>query len=236
MPNPYFSFKQFTIWHDRCAMKVGTDGVLLGAWAPAEGCRHILDVGTGTGLIALQLAQRFPQAHIVGVEIDAEAAKQAAENVQNSPWPDRIQVQTGDFRLYTPTHSFDLIVSNPPYFVDALNCPNLQRNTARHAGGLNYELLFQRSAQMLTPTGIVAVVIPAETEAHVMHVAGNHGFYTYHRLSVFTKPNKPCRRILLALGTNPMHSHQEEILHIEDDNGNYSPAYKALTGSFYLKM
>ncbi|EJW92065.1 SAM-dependent methyltransferase [gut metagenome] len=217
-------------------MKVGTDGVLLGAWAPIADCRYILDVGTGTGLIALQLAQRSQQAHIIGVEIDAEAAKQAVENVQHSPWPDRIQVQTADFRTYTPAHPFDLIVSNPPYFVDALQCPDSQRNTARHVGGLNYELLFRRSTQMITPTGIVAIVIPAEIETHVLAVAANHGFYIYHRLSVFTKPGKPCRRILLALGTDSMHAHQEEILYIEDKSGNYSPAYKALTGDFYLKM
>lgn len=236
MSNPYFTFKQFTIWHDRCAMKVGTDGVLLGAWAPVEDCQHILDVGTGSGLLALQLAQRSPLAHITALEIDTEAAAQASENVLHSPWPDRIHVHLTDFRTYNPEHFFDLIVSNPPYFVDALKCPDQKRNTARHTEELNYELLFRCSAQMLAPQGVVAIVIPAENEPHVLHAAGNYGFYIYRRLSVFTKPCKPCRRLLLTLGTDPLHPHQEETLYIEEENGEYSAAYKELTGIFYLKM
>ena len=132
MPNPYFQFKQFTVRHDKCAMKVGTDGVLLGAWAPVQDVKRILDVGAGSGLISLQLAQRNPEAVITSVEIDPAAAAQAQENIQSSPWSNRMEVVCCDFRKYHPEDKFDLIVSNPPYFVDALRCPDNQRCMARH--------------------------------------------------------------------------------------------------------
>lgn len=115
MPNPYFSFKQFTVYHDRCAMKVGTDGVLLGAWADVSGARDILDIGTGTGLIALMLAQRS-EAHIMAVDIDEDAVKQAKENVEKSPWPGRIEVERHDICCFNSDIRYDVIVSNPPYF------------------------------------------------------------------------------------------------------------------------
>ena len=115
MPNPYFSFKQFTVYHDRCAMKVGTDGVLLGAWTDVSGARDILDIGTGTGLIALMLAQRS-EAHIMAVDIDEDAVKQAKENVEKSPWPGRIEVERHDICCFNSDIRYDVIVSNPPYF------------------------------------------------------------------------------------------------------------------------
>ena len=135
MSNPYFQFKQFTVWHDKCAMKVGTDGVLLGAWASVQNAHKILDVGTGTGLVALMLAQRsLPDADIIALEIDEAAAGQARENVTRSPWKERVEVVQTDFRDYQSSDKFDVIVSNPPYFVDSLECPDQQRNAARHNG------------------------------------------------------------------------------------------------------
>ena len=133
MSNPFFQFKQFTIRHDKCAMKVGTDGVLLGAWAGTESCNRILDIGTGTGLIALMLAQRS-KAAIDAIDIEADACLQAQENAESSLFAGRINVFHSDLVDFAQasTHLYDLIVSNPPYFVDSLKCPNLQRNTARH--------------------------------------------------------------------------------------------------------
>ena len=123
MSNPYFQFKQFTIWHDKCAMKVGTDGVLLGAWAETENSQKILDIGTGTGLIAIMLAQRYSLSQITAIEIDEAAAAQAKMNIARSPWTKRIQVICNDFSLFRTESKYNLIVSNPPYFVNALNCP-----------------------------------------------------------------------------------------------------------------
>ena len=235
MSNPYFSLKQFTIWQDRCAMKVGTDGVLLGAWAPTKGVKRILDVGTGTGLIALQLAQRCPEACITAIEIDEEASAQARENVLHSPWPDRIKVECCDFKDFLPAGMFDLIVSNPPYFVDALRCPDVQRNLARHSDGLSYEMLFGRSICMLDKDGQISVIIPYEAEKIVTDVAWKNGLSLIRCTEVYTKPDKPCRRLLLSFGLYPQ-KFERDTLCIEDKNSQYTPEYTALTKDFYAKM
>lgn len=234
MSNSFFSFKKFTVCQDKCAMKVGTDGVLLGAWAPVGDARNILDVGTGTGLIALQLAQRNAYATLTALEIDAAAARQAQENILASPWADRIQVVCDDFCTYLPDEKFDLVVSNPPYFVDALKCPDKQRNMARHAEGLNYECLFRRLPAMLAPEGAFSLVIPVEVLADVMEAAGRHGWWLLHRTNVFTKQGKPCRRILLCFVLRQV-TYREDALYIEGPDG-YTPEYVALTREFYLKM
>lgn len=235
MSRPFFQFKQFTVFHDKCAMKVGTDGVLLGAWAPAGDAERILDVGTGTGLIALQLAQRNPRARITAIEIDASAAGQAAENVARSPWHDRVEIVCQDFRSYEPAGKFDLIVSNPPYFTDALKCPDEQRSAARHTGLLDYGSLFGGSASLLEEEGIVSVIIPAEAEKRVIDAAWSHRLFLVRRLQVFTKPGKPCRRVMLAFGFG-MSPCREERLCIEAAHGGYSEEYVALTRDFYLNM
>lgn len=235
MPNSSFKFKQFTIHHDRCAMKVGTDGVLLGAWTQVEYSKRILDVGTGTGLIALQLAQRNAEAKIIAIEIDEAAARQAQENVAQSPWADRIEVLCKDFKYYQDESKFDLIVSNPPYFVDALKCPGEQRRLARHTGELNYELLFHHSVQLLCNQGCINIIIPSEVEKTVIDTAWNHKLYPQRRLHVFTKPGKPCRRVLLSFGFQEKECVEESIC-IETNHNEYTPEYIALTKDFYLKM
>lgn len=235
MPNPFFQFKQFTVWHDRCAMKVGTDGVLLGAWADAENASRILDVGTGTGLIALMLAQRNSLARITAVEIDEEAAEQARINVAHSPWAERIDVVCKNFRFFETEDKYNLIISNPPYFVDALNCPDKQRNMARHTCELNYELLFQRSSRLLCEQGRVCVIIPAEVEQTVVATAWKYGLFPSRLLRVFTKPGKPCRRVLLSFCSQDKGC-MEEVLYIEAEQNRFTPEYIALTREFYLKM
>lgn len=235
MSNPYFKFKQFTVWHDRCAMKVGTDGVLLGAWAEAEESRKVLDIGTGTGLITLMLAQRNPLSQITAIEIDEAAAAQAEINVARSPWANRIEIVCNDFSLFQTENKYNLIVSNPPYFVDALNCPDRQRNMARHTCELNYELLFRRSAHLLDEQGRVCIIIPTEAEKLVIDTAWRCKLYPSRRLHVFTKPSKPSRRVLISFG----HQEQvciEETLCIEVEHHQFTPEYIALTRDFYLKM
>ena len=236
MPNPYFQFKQFTVRHDKCAMKVGTDGVLLGAWAPVQDVKRILDVGAGSGLISLQLAQRNPKAVITSVEIDPAAAAQAQENIQSSPWSNRMEVVCCDFRKYHPEDKFDLIVSNPPYFVDALRCPDNQRCMARHTSELSYELLFGHSAHFLSERGSISIIIPAEVEKTVVDTAWKYNFHPHRRLHVFTKPGKPCRRVLLTFGRQSI-SCIEDSLYIEGEkHEQFTPEYIALTKDFYLKM
>ncbi|WP_418849773.1 tRNA1(Val) (adenine(37)-N6)-methyltransferase [Phocaeicola sp.] len=235
MSNPYFQFKQFTIWHDKCAMKVGTDGVLLGAWAEAESSQKILDIGTGTGLIAIMLAQRYPLSQITAIEIDEAAAAQAKMNVARSPWMKRIQVICNDFSLFQTESKYNLIVSNPPYFVNALNCPDKQRNMARHTCELNYELLFRRSAHLLEKQGRVCVIIPTEAEKLVIGTAWKYKLYPSRCLHVFTKPDKPSRRVLISF-SHEEHECIEETLCIEVEHHQFTPEYIALTKDFYLKM
>ena len=155
-----FRFKQFAVRQDRCPMKVGTDGVLLGAWAEVRpGDRRMLDVGTGTGLIALMLAQRSA-AWITAVDIDVECATQAAENFAASPWADRLDAVSVAVQRYDPVEKFDLIVSNPPYYVDSLLSPDEGRNTARHAAGLPFGELAAAVVRLLSPGGRFALVLP----------------------------------------------------------------------------
>ena len=236
MSNPYFQFKQFTVRHDKCAMKVGTDGVLLGAWAPVQNAKYILDVGAGSGLISLQLAQRNPWASITSIEIDPAAAAQAKENIQSSPWSDRMEVICSDFRDYHAENKFDLIVSNPPYFVDALKCPDNKRCMARHTNELNYELLFGHSTHLLSEQGIISVIIPSEVEKTVIDTAWKYQLYPYRCLHVFTKPGKPYRRVLLAFSRQEV-SCTEDSLYIEGEkHGKFTSEYISLTKEFYLKM
>ncbi len=236
MANSYFKFKRFTVWHDRCAMKVGTDGVLLGAWVPVGDYQHVLDVGTGTGLIALQLTQRMPDVRVVAVEIDGDAARQARENADWSPWGARIQVVCEDFNNFVSDLRFDLIVSNPPFFVDALKCPDMKRSLARHAwGGLNYDALLRRSVDLLRPGGKVCMVIPAEQEQTVLDVAWAYKLYPSHLVRVYTKPHKPCRRILLALSRELSVCLKQELYILGEDN-TYSQEYVNLVKDFYWHL
>ncbi len=235
MSNTSFAFKQFTVNHDKCAMKVGTDGVLLGAWAPVAKAKHILDVGTGTGLIALQLAQRNQYAKVIAVEIDPSAASQAKENVDCSPWADRIDVVCSDFRYFQSEAKFDLIVSNPPYFMDALKCPDERRNMARHTGGLNYDLLFHHAAHLLEEEGCISIIIPVEAEKAVINAAWDNKLFPSNCLRIITKPGKPCRRVLFTFKFQNKKC-VEESLCIEVEHNNYTPEYIALTKDFYLKM
>lgn len=242
MSNAYFQFKQFTIWHQRCAMKVGTDGVLAGALTPAEGAKHILDVGTGSGLIALMLAQRCPEAQITAIEIDDDAATQAAENFAASPWAERIQLIHGDFNEYTSDILFDLIVSNPPYFTDSLRNPDPHRTQARHNETLNYHQLFLRARNLLQPKGICCVIIPTESESFVNDMASRHHLFPQAVTHIYTKPGKPCRRVFITYWRGEENDlyypdmKTEQTLYLMDANSQYTPEYRKLTKDFYIKL
>ncbi len=241
MGNPYFKFKQFTVWHNRCAMKVGTDGVLLGAWAPVNEARRVLDIGTGTGLVALMLAQRC-SASIMGVEVDEAAAAQARDNVAQSPWADRIHIVQEDFNDYwrefagsRAGEKFDAIVSNPPYFTDSLRCPDSQRTTARHTDLLTYETLIAGVAELLSATGVFSLVIPVEVMQRVTDAARACNLFPFHRLNVITKPGGDVRRVLMAFRFGECVCEVDELL-TEIARHQYSDAYIALTKEYYLHL
>lgn len=234
MPNSYFQFKQFTVWHDKCAMKVGTDGVLLGAWTPVETACHILDIGTGTGLVALMLAQRC-QATIVALEIEPSASVQATENVAHSPWHDRIMIVQTDFRQYKPNRKFDVIVSNPPYFVDSLKCPDEQRNAARHNDDLNYVDLLQGVSQLLAENGAFTLIIPTDVAEKVKKIGEAYCLYPARQLNVITKPDGKPKRVLITF-TFIQQEYLIEVLLTEIARHQYSKEYMALTKEYYIKM
>lgn len=214
-----FHFKQFDVEDNACAMKVGTDGVLLGGWAEpilqqsgpsgiagpsAEGGltaqRSFLDIGTGSGLIALMLAQRFPEAHILGIDIDEASARQAAENFATSPWSDRLEAKHISLQELTGAAGlFSLIVSNPPYFRDALKCPERGRSNARHTDELSYDELLRCAAQLLAKDGVLALILPAEAESDILTLAAVNGLQPLRLTRVHTTPAKPAKRILISL-------------------------------------
>lgn len=235
MPNPFFAFKQFTIRHDRCAMKVGTDGVLLGAWTDLTGSSRILDIGTGTGLIALMLAQRCAQAQVTALDIDPDAVSQAQENIQASPWQERVGALLQDIRTYHPDTLFDTVVSNPPYFVDSLKCPDGQRNTARHTDTLSLEGLVGKVAELLTLDGRFSLVLPFEQTENLVRLAAEYGLHPSRQTSVVTRPGLPPKRTLMEFRRTPVALQSDELV-IELDRHVYSEEYIALTRDFYLKM
>ena len=234
MPNPFFRFKQFTVYHDRCAMKVGTDGVLLGAWANVAQAQHILDIGTGTGLIALMLAQRS-DALITAIDIDEDAIEQATDNAENSPWASRIRVLQQDLCQYDTEQRFDAIVSNPPYFVNSLKCSDIQRSTARHTDTLDANKLLRKASELLHPEGHFSLVIPAEQVSQIQLLGEESGLYLARHTAVITRPGLPAKRALLEFRKANVTCQTDELV-IELDRHVYSEDYIALTRVFFLKM
>lgn len=234
MPNPYFSFKQFTVYHDRCAMKTGTDAVILGAYARCESDNaRILDVGTGCGIISLMLAQRFPDARITAIEIEENAAIQAKENVESSPWKDRIEVVCGDFKKIDLPNKFDLIVSNPPYFNNSLQSENCEKNIARHSVELNFIDLTGKASCLMTDKSLLSIIIPSEAESSFIDAAISNRLMLHERLKIFTKNGQPHKRAILTFG-KASRPYSEKTLVMKDENNIPTKQYRMLTNDFYL--
>lgn len=243
MSSPNFRFKQFTVWHDRCAMKVGTDGVLLGAWCPLPSQKphrvRVLDIGVGSGLIALMIAQRLhlrgDMFSVLGIDIDCDAVEQSHINFRQSPWADSLTSQACRLQDMQAEQAFDLIVSNPPYFQDSLKNPNAQRATARHTDTLSFAELIAHSARLLQEDGILALVLPIEAEQEILTLAADHALHPTHITYVHSKPDKPAKRLLIAF--SPISYTQYPIpqtMYIESENSPRSEEYKELTKDFYL--
>lgn len=236
MPNPYFKFKRFTVFHDRCAMKVGTDGVLLGSWAGVEHGKRMLDIGTGTGLLALMMAQRNEQASIVGVEIDDKAAEQATENVKNSLWNDRIQIVCTSIQNFESEILFDIILSNPPYFSQSLKNSARNKTLARHTDSLNFEELLDSVCRLLTQSGEFSVVIPADSATDMILAAISRHLYVFRKTWVHSMPHIAAKRVLLSFCRQIPKDIEETSLIIESENHVYTDDYIELTKDFYLNI
>ena len=235
MSNTNFRFKQFTIEQDRCAMKVGTDGVLLGAWASIPERGNVLDIGTGTGLIALMVAQRS-EASVMGIDISEEACQQAAENVGNSPWKARVEIKFQDVKAMQEAYwgTFDSIVSNPPFFQEKVKCPETLRNTARHTDTLDFSELAACASRLLNDAGTFSVVLPADVAADFIGEALGQRLYLCRQTWVHTKPSAPPKRVLMTFSKKQEMSTEITHLVIHGDKHSFSEDYIALTKDFYL--
>lgn len=231
-----FTFKQFFVAHDRCAMKVGTDGVLLGAWAPVEKARKVLDIGCGSGLIALMIAQRSaPEVEIDGVELEPEAAQQASSNAAQSPWAERVHIHAQDVHQFAESHphQYDLIVSNPPYFAPAVACRDEARDTARYTGSLTHDALLNCAEKLITKEGIFCVVLPHDLGEELARLAVQQDWFVHCQVDIRDRPGKPLHRMLLTLSRQPAET-QYQHLDLRQSEGVYSPEFCALIGEFYL--
>jgi tRNA1Val (adenine37-N6)-methyltransferase len=233
-----FHFKQFSIHQENAPMKVGTDGALLGAWAPGTEVKKILDIGTGTGLIALMLAQRFTDAHITAIEPNDAACLDAAFNFEHSPYAGRIKLEQIDLESFNPNENFDLIVSNPPFFQRALHAPDEGRTQARHALNLSPELLLT-AAQWLNPKGIIAGIYPTEVYQRLVAHAKGMDLWPYQHAMVLPRHGKPVHRVLFAFAKSVIADGRpaSETFEIENaERHDYSERFTELMRPFYLKL
>lgn len=234
-----FQFKQFTIQQDKCAMKVGTDGVLLAAWAPIHHKPFsILDIGAGTGVIALMLAQRSHAEQIDALEIDEDAYEQAVENFENSPWADRLFCYHAglDEFMEEPEDEYDLIVSNPPFYTEDPSTGNEQRDKARFTQSLPFEDLVEAASLLLSDDGIFAVIIPFKEEDKFVVLAKEFDLFPIRLTRVKGTPDTEVKRSLLAFSRNEKATPAIDELVIEISRHNYTPEYTAFTRDFYIKM
>lgn len=230
-----FRFKQFAVLNDRTAMKVGTDGVLLGAWCPVMEARRVLDVGTGCGVIALMIAQRNSEAVIDAVDIDHDAIGEAAINFANSPWSRRLTAIEGDFNNMGAENPYDLIVSNPPYFTNGVLPTGDARTTARHTRLLTYSNLIEGASRLLTEDGILALITPTDAENDIIESATFASLSIGRSTRVIPVEGAAPKRTLWQLFKHET-PYQEDTLTIAHTDGSFTNEYIALTSPFYLKM
>ena len=235
-----FQFKQFSLQQDRCAMKVGTDGVLLGAWAPIDHKPYsVLDIGAGTGLIALMLAQRSQAEQVDAIEIDENAFEQCVDNFENSPWNDRLfcfHASLDDFMDDLEDEAYDLIVSNPPFYSEDFKTDNEQRDLARFQDALPFEDLVEAASVLLSETGVLAVIVPYKEEAKLIALAKECDLFPLKITRVKGTPTAEIKRSLVAFSFAETHELPIDELVIETARHQYTEDYIALTKDFYLKM
>lgn len=235
MANSYFRFQKFTIHHDRCAMKVGTDGVLLGSWAEASEDASILDIGTGTGLIALMMAQRFPQAKVMALDVETNAVAQATENAANSPFANQVTIINHDVRTYNPQDKYDSIVCNPPFYSEDILPSTDARRIARNTSTLSFDALAKCVARLLAPMGVFNVIIPTKAVSELESLCLIQGLYVKRKCDIRTTHLKQPKRTMLTFTFSKTYSLLYEELIILCEDGKYSPKYNALTNDFYLQ-
>ena len=234
-----FKFKKFTVEQDKCAMKVGTDGVLLGAWSPiSENTNSILDIGAGTGLIALMLAQRSSAEQIEAIEIDENAYEQCVDNFENSTWNDRLFCfHTGldEFLEEMQDEAYDLIVSNPPFYTEDYQSKDEKRDLARFENALPFEELIESAANLLSEFGVFTLIVPYKEEGKIIALSATFQLFPFKITRVKGTPTSEIKRSLLAFTWDEQVLEIDELI-IETARHQYTQEYITLTKDFYLKM
>jgi len=240
MPNNFFSFKQFTIQQEHCAMKVCTDACVLGAFTAKlvenadHAPKHILDIGSGTGLLALMLAQKSA-ASIDAIEMNEAAAGQAAENFAQSPWAAKIHLMQGSIQQFISSKKYDLIISNPPFFEDDLRSVNAQKNEAKHDSSLTFQELVDAIRDNLAEDGFATVLLPYHRTPYFKNICEEAGLFVNHVMLLQQSPQHNFFRSIVVLAKQKK-DYLEETLVIHDDQRQYSPAFTALLKDYYLKL
>lgn len=230
-----FQFKQFFIAHDQCAMKVNTDGIILGSLADIQNKQQILDIGTGTGLVAIMLAQRSTSdTQIIALEIEPSAYQQALENAEQSPWNNKLTVLNCDLMQFKPLQKFDLIVSNPPYFDDSLASRSSERDLARATIQSHFDWL-QQASTWLTEEGKITFILPFDSGEKLIEQAKSIEFHCIERWDIATKTNKPPKRLAVTF-CKKFAKTDRLLLTIYDEDNQYTDQYKFLTQDFYLNF
>jgi len=237
MANTFFQFKKFRVEHSQCAMKVNTDSCILGAFAHFENPRRILDIGTGSGLLALMLAQRY-ETIIDGVEIEPNAALQARCNFVDSIWAERLHIWNESVQEYARRRRFqyDMIVSNPPYFSNSTLCRDVPSNVARHSIHLPQQDLAQCVQQLLTTAGRFFVIFPIHIASQFEDTAAKFHLFSQERLFITDNPNRPYNRVISVYTKKITSQIQEHYLQIKSEDGNYSPAFVNLMKPYYFYL
>lgn len=238
MPNSSFAFKQFTIQQDRCAMKVGTDAVLLGAWVLPNGSKEILDIGTGTGVIALMIAQKS-SAHIDAIDIDENSVSQATQNVLNSKFKHQVSVMHIPLQEYakTCTKKYNLIITNPPYFEQSLKSSDEQRSYARHADVLPFEELIEGVSKLLDPKGRFCLILPKLEAEKFRDLAEKKGFHLSKLLRIKSRADKEVdKRHVMQFEYSPTEFSETTLIIEQSERHQYTPEYKELTKDYYVNF
>lgn len=230
-----FQFKQFNVHDENSAMKVGTDAVLLGAWINPTNQKSILDIGTGSGIIALMMAQTS-DVQIEAIDIDFNSIQEAKMNFKNSPWSDNLVAIHSSLTDYVKQSKkkYDLILSNPPYFNNSLKSPSDSKNLSKHTSTLTHEELLSGVKKLISPDGIFVVIIPFDLMDSFKDIALIEGLYCNKKLIIYPIPKKPANRILMQFGLSRPNYLIEDKLIIREDSGHFSKQYKILTRDFYL--
>ncbi len=232
-----FQFKEFSVSQDQCAMKIGTDGVLLGAWTSIENEFSILDIGTGTGVIALMMAQRSDAEIIDAIEIDTAAFEQAVDNFEESNWGDRLFCYHASLQEFAEEidDRYDLIISNPPFYTDTFQSDDAQRNKARFEDALPFTHLLEGVSKLLDPNGKFALIIPYKEEEKIIEIALQHNLHLQKACRVQGTKDAPIKRSLLEFTFKEQTAKFENLI-IEIERHNYTPDYTEMVRDFYLKM